>query len=239
MRKKTLLGVLGLVIALSSAGYAKSGVFVGGNLGLPITAATDIPSLVQPFIPTTGVGYTVGVNVGYKQDLTTEMGLKYYLSYNFSQSFASKAIGPIENKADILNHLVVANVDYFYDFDKMFGAYVGIGLGYSDYSGSFNIANIADFGISGGSFALPINVGVNFNINESNTISLGAKIPVLGTDVNVLGATAQKVQALQNGGGESSSSSSTTTDGEPAALQVIKGGTLRNYIIQLGYTYTF
>ncbi|PAF50898.1 hypothetical protein BKH43_03310 [Helicobacter sp. 13S00401-1] len=81
---------------------------------------------------------------------------------------------------------MVANIDYFYNFDKMFGAYVGIGLGYFDYSGSFNIANLADFGISGGSFALPINVGFNFNVNESNTISLGAKVPVLGTDVNVL-----------------------------------------------------
>ncbi|PAF44368.1 outer membrane beta-barrel protein [Helicobacter sp. 11S02629-2] len=91
---KIPLVLLGVGVLLSGAVYAKSGVFVGLNAGVPITATNyNLKPNYQQFkdqLPTSGIGYTVGAEVGYKQDFNWQFGMRIYASYNFSQSYGSK-----------------------------------------------------------------------------------------------------------------------------------------------------
>ena len=77
---------LSLVCALALGLSANTGLFVGVNAGVPITTpkySGTIATKASTF-PTSGVGYTLGVNVGYKSELTSSQGLRYYLWYSFS-----------------------------------------------------------------------------------------------------------------------------------------------------------
>ncbi|PAF45558.1 outer membrane beta-barrel protein [Helicobacter sp. 11S02629-2] len=249
MRKQTLIGVLGLVALLSGGAYAKSGIFVGGNVGLPITNPTYDNSVVEEIAPKTGIGYMLGLDVGYQQAINDKVGFRYYLSYNFSQSFASKSltsaqagavlaaqngassangmaaaastgtngsVPSVKSSAVNFNHLVALNVDYYVNFTKMFSGYVGAGFGYTNYHINNTTSITAGtktenhlIAVNGDGFAVPINIGVSANLGESQRINLGAKIPIVSTDVKG-----------GSGFGEQSAS-------------------LRNYIIQIGYSYTF
>lgn len=210
---------LGVAALLFSISQAKDGIFVGANVGLPITTPTYTDGLKDATntLPSSGIGYTLGLDIGYKQYFSSSLGLKYYANYIFSQSFGSKVSeNQMKIDATIINHLITANVDFFYNFTQSFGAYVGIGLGFSGYSANYK-ATIPGVDISptlkgdfAGSFALPINLGVTYNINDTHAINLGAKIPILATSIKV------------------------KTDGEVAG-----GVDLRNYIVQVGYAYTF
>ena len=81
--------ILALFISGVSA-ESKSGVFAGVNVGVPITT-NDYSGYLKNALPTSGVGYALGINVGYKQMFNENMGLRYYVDYNFNQSFGSKS----------------------------------------------------------------------------------------------------------------------------------------------------
>ncbi|PAF50788.1 hypothetical protein BKH43_04325 [Helicobacter sp. 13S00401-1] len=230
MKKKVLLGAACLALALSSASYAKSGVFVGANVGLPITTPTYVGEFqnAEASLPNTGVGYVLGLDAGYQQNFTPKMGLRYYLSYNFSQSFASKTseANDISQKLSAVNfnHLIAANVDFFYNITDMFGAYAGLGAGFTNFSTDMTgtvsgdtpdgQSQTATVKFVGNSFALPLNLGVSMNLGDHQVIKLGAKIPLVGTDIKDLDSTDE---TFGNG----------------------TFATLRNYIIQVGYSYIF
>ena len=84
--------ILALFISGVSA-ESKSGVFAGVNVGVPITTSDYSGYLkdIKNALPTSGVGYALGINVGYKQMFNENMGLRYYVDYNFNQSFGSKS----------------------------------------------------------------------------------------------------------------------------------------------------
>ncbi|PAF50910.1 hypothetical protein BKH43_03370 [Helicobacter sp. 13S00401-1] len=97
-KEKSLLVLLGVGVVsslfFSSAVYAKSGVFVGINAGLPITSTDyELKPNYQHFkdqLPTSGIGYSLGAEIGYKQELSKRFGVRVYASYNFSQSYGKK-----------------------------------------------------------------------------------------------------------------------------------------------------
>ncbi|PAF45766.1 OmpW family outer membrane protein [Helicobacter sp. 11S02629-2] len=230
MKKKILLGAVCLAVALSSTSYAKSGVFVGANAGISITSTTYSNIFIQAndLAPKTGAGYMLGLDVGYQQEFLPSMGLRYYLSYNFSNSFAHKTIpGSVTNGASgaltvvNFNNLLVANVDYFYNLNDKLGAYVGLGVGWSNFFTNF-IAGGEGGSLTatylGNSFALPFNIGVSMNLGKHQTIKLGAKIPLVSTSIKPTN-------------GEAKTALPTGDDGTTA--------TLNNYIIQAGYSYIF
>ena len=52
--------------------------------------------------PNSGVGYALGVDLGYKQMFGEGMfGLRYYVDYYFSQSFGSKATQIVPTLPDV------------------------------------------------------------------------------------------------------------------------------------------
>ena len=74
---------------------------------MPITTSDYSGYLknIKNALPTSGVGYALGINVGYKQMFNENMGLRYYVDYNFNQSFGSKS-GTISSDATINQHLI-------------------------------------------------------------------------------------------------------------------------------------
>lgn len=212
--KKISIVLAGLLCVAANA--QSNGLFVGVNAGVPITTPsyTGFTGLKDNF-PTSGFGWAVGLDVGYKQALSENYGLKYYISYNYNQSKGSKdnstLIGNVD--ADINQHLITANVDYYFNFTPAFGAYIGIGVGYQQYDPTWKVMgqNISQ-GAKGG-LAVPVNVGLTYNFNDASQILLGAKIPLVAYDYE--------------------------SDTNPMLPMANGTATLRTYIVQIGYNYTF
>ncbi|MCX2716330.1 outer membrane beta-barrel protein [Helicobacter sp. MIT 21-1697] len=204
-------------LAASLFGIAQaqtSGLFVGVNAGVPITTPsyTGFTGLKENF-PTSGFGWALGLDVGYKQALSESYGLKYYISYNYNQSKGSKDNStPIIGKvnADINQHLITANVDYYFNFTPAFGAYIGIGVGYQQYNPTWKTAAMSISQGAKGGLAVPVNVGLTYNVDNASQILLGAKIPLVAYDYK--------------------------SNSNPMAQGT---ATLRTYIVQVGYNYTF
>nr|QGT50522.1 hypothetical protein Helico5904_1940 [uncultured Helicobacter sp.] len=213
--KKIMLSVALSASLLSVASAQSSGLFVGINAGVPITTPTYGPALqtMKSLLPTTGTGWAVGLDLGYRQALSNNMGLRYYLSYNYNQSKGSKDNGLAgKAEADINQHLITANIDYWVNFTRAFGAYIGIGVGYQQYNPTWKIGGVVPMPTEAkGGLAVPLNVGLTYNFNDAHQILLGAKIPLLGFDYQIT---------------------------QPV-IGDVKAATLRTYIVQVGYNLTF
>lgn len=217
---------------LGGIANAKSGAFVGVNVGVPITTASYSGAIAasQDYFPNSGVGYALGVDLGYKQMFGEGMfGLRYYVDYYFSQSFGSKAtqivptLPDVTIDATISQHLVNANIDVLFNPLSWLGVYVGIGVGYQGFAPVYSVTSLnpqnpqpatttTDEGVKGG-FSLPLNVGLNFNLGESHALNVGAKIPLVGYDYSIASFMNTPIPDSSVG--------------------------LRSYIIKVGYSYTF
>lgn len=212
-----------MVAFLSSAVAQSSGVFVGVNAGVPYTVPSYSGALdtMKGGFPKSGIGWAIGLDVGYKHALSEDYGLKYYVDINYSQSKGKKNGGfqtfnSVE--ADINSLLVTANVDFYYNFTSVVGGYIGLGLGYQSFKPTWKPTTpqgaMSFGGDNKGGIALPLNIGLNFNISDAHQITLGAKIPLIAYKYD------------------------TTL---PAAIGSATDGTatLRAYIFQVGYNYSF
>ena len=223
--KKFISGILALGL-LSIANAEESGFYVGANVGLPIASINygNIPvsDFILPVLggvngilgalsgaelsdlaPSSGFGYTIGLETGYKMMFNEQFGVRGYVDYYFGQAFGSKDNSGTKIEATQLQHLVALNADVIYAPIDLISIYLGIGVGFQGFSNDIKATGSNFKQEFVGSFALPINVGVNFNFGAS-TVSLGAKIPILSGDL------------IQN-----------------------TKATVTNYIIKLGYSYTF
>lgn len=213
MFRKVFL-ILFLVLGLNA-----NNLFVGVNAGIPITTSkySGLGDTEQR-MPKTGIGYSLGINVGYKSNLGPNDGLKYYLEYMYSESYGKKSSGSGGEKsvakANINSQLITLNADYYYNFTDLFGVYAGLGIGYVSYNPKYRVtfegATESIRGGAKGGFALPLNLGLSFNINQHHGLSLGAKIPLIGYKY--------KVKATED---------------------VNFSVKLSTYIVSVGYSYTF
>lgn len=229
--KKLIISAALSASLLSIASAQTSGFFVGVNAGVPITTPSYSGALstIKDNLPKTGIGWAIGLDLGYKQALSEDYGLRYYLSYNYNESYGSKNGGsnPMFSKvkADITQQLITANVDFYYNFTPAFGAYIGIGVGYQGFKPSWKPTTPAgELSIGGsnkGGFAFPLNLGLTYNFNETHQILLGAKLPLIAYDYE----TSVPVLGMQQAQTPPASAPGTST--------------LRTYIVQIGYSYTF
>ena len=206
-----------LVLAL---GLNAESLFVGVNAGVPITTPKyggDISARKDMF-PKTGTGYNLGVNVGYIDDLGPNDGFRVYVDYNYSQSSGKRSSTLGNVKANIASQMVALNLDYYYDFTELLGAYLGIGAGYVTYKPKYTMEIMGQTMTFGdkqkGGFALPVNVGFLLHINDDHEFTLGAKIPLLAYKYNI--------------------------EANPNNPMISSGSVkLRNYIVSTGYNYIF
>jgi len=224
MVRKSLVAIALCVGSFSMAvANPSSGVFVGLNAGLPITTPTYGGAIKQfeSILPESGVGYNISLMAGYRQAIQQNMGLRYYIEYNFNQSYGDGSgtiqTLPATSKANITQHLATINADFYYNPTSLFGLYVGIGVGYQSFKPEWTYTMAAqDSTISSGAkggIAVPLNVGLTFNPTPKHQVAVGAKIPLVGYDYKTM---VQTQQGSSEGNAE-----------------------LRSYIVQVGYNYTF
>ncbi|RAX54645.1 hypothetical protein CCY99_02460 [Helicobacter sp. 16-1353] len=221
--KKIILGLAiiaggGLFSFLPAA--QNSGLLLGVNVGVPITSPSYGGALnsMKSGLPSNGIGWAASIDIGYKQALSNNMGLKYYLEYNYNASYGNKEGGSVmfsKVKADIKQQLITLNVDYYFNPTDLFGVYVGLGVGYQTFKPTWTptmaggVTTMTFGGENKGGLAVPLNLGLTFNVNESNQILIGAKIPLVAYDYK------------------------TTVLTQAANVK------LSTYIVQVGYNYTF
>lgn len=216
--KKIVMSVALSASLLSVASAQSSGLFVGVNAGVPITVPSysDLGLGLQgmggkDLFPTSGIGWAVGVDLGYKQALSENKGLRYYLSYNYNQSKGSKDNGIYgKMEADINQQLITANVDFLYSFTQSLGAYIGLGVGYQQFNPTWKMSGTEITAGKKGGLAVPLNIGLTYNLNDAHQLSLGAKIPLVAYDYENRKTPTMEANAA-----------------------------LRTYIVSIGYNLTF
>lgn len=214
MFRKVFL-ILFLVLGLNA-----NNLFVGVNAGVPVTTPkySGLDMMLQDF-PKTGIGYSLGINVGYKSNFGSNNGLKYYLEYIYNKSYSktpdSEPDSEQDIKADINSQLITLNMDYYYNFIDLFGVYAGLGIGYVSYNPKYTMSPRpsmpSTIELTKGGLALPLNLGLSFNINQHHGLSLGAKILLIGHKYNL----------------------SSFPGADNASVK------LSTYIVSVGYSYTF
>ena len=129
-----------LTLSLYSMAYADSGLFVGVNVGVPITTPEYQGQIANSsnLFPTSGIGWAVGAEVGYKLMFGNMIGLRVYADYYYNQSYGDKLTtsfmnipnSSIDLDATITQHLINANIDFLFNPFSWLGIYIGIGLGW-------------------------------------------------------------------------------------------------------------
>lgn len=193
LKNLVMLSGISLVSFNAFANDRASSLFVGGNVGASVADSTlTSGNLNNNFRIGTGAGWTIGAEAGYRHFLGNKFGFKYYVSYNYMQTFSNSGRGGTGGNSYSMDttlnqQLIAANVDFFYNFTRSFGVYFGLGAGATTLQPDFAISNNT-FGARNQSdrmhtfFALPFNAGFQFNIKDNHTITFGAKIPLLSQD---------------------------------------------------------
>lgn len=192
LKKVAMLAGISLVGSSLIASENPSSIFVGANIGAAFAdRKLTSSSLKNNFSIDSGAGWLIGAEAGYRHFLSDRFGFITYLSYDYMQTFSNSGRGgtSISYSMDttLNQQLISANFDFFYNFTYSFGIYFGLGAGAILMQPSFAISNTSLGAINqkdGTStfFALPLNAGFQFNINENQTITFGTKIPILSQD---------------------------------------------------------
>lgn len=170
--------------------------FVGINTGYSISFIKSIATEQQQSTTTNSTlapqYINIGVQLGYNYYLMDFLGLRGYVDYNYGFKYnqAQSIESQQTTNTSVLEaaHTFSANLDMLFNIFSsdsiVFGAYAGIGLGYSTMS-IMNKAN--EQGVitntttqQGNGFILPINLGLSLTANEHHRFELGFKIPTLG-----------------------------------------------------------
>lgn len=179
---KKCLKRVALMASISLLGFSAfaddaSGIFLGINAGVALYDYSGIAAdvIVGDVVKQYGVrsstvfGWLAGVNFGYRQFLTDKSGLNYYLEYDYMGKIIDMSEFEHISGPSTERNMLTANVDFFHNFNNYFGMYLGLGLGYATQG-----------------FALPLNAGFQFNIDDSNTITLGGKLAFVNFSSSIM-----------------------------------------------------
>ena len=213
----TLIGGISTLNAVGNDSN-RSGVLLGLELGTSATFKKETTNTNGTTTKTDNFpNGNVGLKIGYEHFFNDWAGLRGYASYHYG--FSSENTDESTTQTATLNsyHQVAANVEAtfkFFDFNNAgLGAYAGIGLGYgaANTSSKETASNTTTTTDTkvANGFILPVNIGLEVYIGDNHNTSLNFRIPTIATKLTTTAGT-------------------TTTKNE-----------LRNFIISLGYTYTF
>ena len=176
VRNLLKVSLLSSVLLVGSSAFAVddiSNMFVGANIGLPITSSVqNIQSVTNGYIIDPSAGWLVGAKFGYRKFLSDNFGFNTYLDYNYMRTVG------FENHSTLNQQLILANLDFFYNFNSHFGIYLGLGIGANLLQPYYNAKHEGD--VTRAFFAMPFNVGFQFDIDNNNTITFGARLPRIG-----------------------------------------------------------
>ena len=188
--KKIMTSVaLASILATSSLVAEESGFFAGLNVGYG--AATPSGTGVSGGSYT---GFRYGLLGGYKEILSSNIGMRYYATLDFGTKYSNGS-----NNPDISTINLYANGDALFNFAQdnamEYGAFVGLALGYINHR------------ISGGGlgeskpdgFDLGVNVGLRVQSFNHHGLEIYSRFGLLNQDVTAAGYTYEVSQPWQVG----------------------------------------
>lgn len=188
--KKVLTSVVVASALMTSAALAEeSGALLGFNVGYGAAKPTGTP--------TTGnyTGFRYGLIGGYKEILSSNMGMRYYATLDFGTKYSKGDGNP-----DIKSINFYLNGDALFNFaldnSMEYGAFVGLALGYINHT-------ISSFGSVGESkpngFDLGINLGLRAQSYSNHSLEIYSRFGLLNQDVTAAGYTFKVSQPYQVG----------------------------------------
>lgn len=202
MQKLTrLLGAVMVLCAVASA-EVKSGSFIGVSVGAPINnpsyQGANLQSL-SDYLPSGGAGWGFGLEIGHRHMLNNRLGVRYYADYFYGQYKSSErgemGFVALTTEANIVQHHISVNFDVLLYLTQRFGVYVGVGVGYQIYEPLYTFNGHKNFtgGVGTGvgtlsiptngaqrGLAIPVNIGMMWNVGENSQITFGAKVSTKG-----------------------------------------------------------
>lgn len=204
-----------------------NGFFAGINTGYSVSfekrTSTETGTQNTTTDTTTAPSHiNIGVQLGYNYMLTDFFGLRGYLDYNYGFMHNHQKMTEQNTITDtskpVSSHAISVNVDVLLNILSSdtfaFGAYAGIGLGYTTMSSRTIEVATTTIDLQGDGFILPINLGLSLTANSHHRFELGFKIPTLGI---------KQIAPAQNGNQQNNNETTTT----------------RNLITTIGYSYIF
>lgn len=165
-----------LVIGALSVAVAQAGVFVGVQGGYDVAAGyADGGKTNAPLYDgrTRDSGWSVGANAGYELGAGL-FGARAYLQVDYSRWINADSWHNID---------VDVNVDALFNFVDSdafgIGLFAGVGVGYQHYT--FSIAGV-DFNTN--NLPLFARVGLTFKLLGHSRIDVGAKLPIVGWNLD-------------------------------------------------------
>lgn len=188
MKKITTSVALASLLATSSLVAEESGFFGGVNLGYGVArpSGAGIPGGSYG-------GFRYGLIGGYKEILSSNMGMRYYATLDFGTRYSKGNDSP-----DISTFNIYANGDALLNFGQdntmEYGAFIGLALGYANHIVYANPGKSKPSGLD-----LAINLGVRAQSYNHHGLELYSRFGMFDQEVTAAGYTVKSSQPWQVG----------------------------------------
>lgn len=187
MKKILTSAVVASALMMSASFAEESGAFAGLNVGYGAAKPTGL---------NTGGNYTgfrYGLIAGYKEILSSNIGMRYYATLDFGTDYSKGDGNP-----DISTINFYLNGDALFNFAQdnsmEYGAFLGLALGYINHTISDNIGESKPDG-----FDLGINLGLRAQSYSNHSLELYSRFGLLNQEATAAGLTHKVTQPYQVG----------------------------------------
>lgn len=191
--KKILTSVIAASTLMTNLAFAEeSGVFAGFNVGYGAAKPSGLAAGGNY------TGFRYGLIGGYKEILSSNMGMRYYATLDFGTDYSKGDGNP-----DISSINFYLNGDALFNFAQdnsmEYGAFVGLALGYINHtiSGGVGVKHVGKTKPDG--FDLGINVGLRAQSYSHHSLELYSRFGLLNQEATAAGFTYEVSQPYQVG----------------------------------------
>lgn len=188
MKKVLTSVVLASALMTSSALAEESGALLGFNVGYGAASPSGVP--------TSGnyTGFRYGILGGYKEILSSNIGMRYYATLDFGTKYSKGDGNP-----DIKTINFYLNGDALFNFaldnSMEYGAFIGLAVGYINHT--ISGGGIGDSKPDG--FDLGINLGLRAQSYANHSLEIYSRFGLLNQEVTAAGYTFKVSQPYQVG----------------------------------------
>jgi len=162
---------------------SKNGAFVGVDFGWMADFLTNNDGTTTAKTDTFPYGL-IGLKLGYNYYFSNRLGVRGYVDYGYG--FHTTNESGATNNTNI--HQLAINADVLVNIfsykNVIFGAYAGLGFGYSGKNTEAKSAGTTTITDGPSGVYIPINLGISANIEQNHRVDIGVKIQTFQTSIN-------------------------------------------------------